>query len=112
MPDAGAIAPSGRPAAGGQQAVVRFNDCPQLDLRTTLIHGLCSWPDIFRRTLDREDEAVGLIQTIPPAVRAVRLAEAKAHARIDDAENDALLAGYIRSATASIEQYLGMALIT
>ena len=55
---------------------------------------------------------MGLIQITPPAVVPLSLAEAKAHARIDGAEDDALVAGYIRSATASIEAYLGMALIT
>jgi uncharacterized phiE125 gp8 family phage protein len=43
---------------------------------------------------------VSLILVTPPVATPVQLAEVKAQARVDDATEDALLAGYVRSATA------------
>lgn len=48
---------------------------------------------------------------LPPAVVPVALAEAKAFLRLDAASEDALIAGFIRSATALAEAFTGQRLI-
>lgn len=48
---------------------------------------------------------------LPPAVVPVALDEAKAFLRIDDDREDALIAGFIRSATALAEAFTGQCLI-
>jgi uncharacterized phiE125 gp8 family phage protein len=47
----------------------------------------------------------------PPAAVPVSLAEVKAQCRVDDASEDPLLVGYIRSATDYVEQHSGLRLI-
>ena len=48
---------------------------------------------------------------LPPAVVPVALVEAKAFLRLDDPSEDALIAGFIRSATALAEAFTGQRLI-
>ena len=48
---------------------------------------------------------------LPPAVVPVALEEAKAFLRIDDTREDALIAGFVRSATALAEAFTGQCLI-
>ena len=55
---------------------------------------------------------MNLVQIIPPATLPISMAEAKAIARLDGQDDDAVVAGYIRTATQAAEQYLGRALIT
>jgi uncharacterized phiE125 gp8 family phage protein len=56
---------------------------------------------------------MSLTLTTPATALPLSLTEAKAITRLDgDEVDDALVAGYIRSATTSVEQYLGVTLIT
>jgi hypothetical protein len=48
----------------------------------------------------------------PPAVLPISLLEAKAIARLDGNDDDAFIAGLVRTAVDHVEQYLGMSLIT
>lgn len=52
----------------------------------------------------------GLVVAISPTTDPVSLAEAKAHCRVEQAEEDALLAGYIIAARQHLEQITGRAL--
>lgn len=49
---------------------------------------------------------MGLHRIVAPAYEPVSLAEAKAHLRITAAEDDALIAGYLLSATRAAEDYV------
>lgn len=55
---------------------------------------------------------MGLFQIAGPTTEPVLLAEAKAHCRIDDTDEDGLLAGYIIAARQHVETHLRRALIT
>lgn len=55
---------------------------------------------------------MGLVLTAAPAVEPVTVDEAKAHLRIDHAEEDALLASLIATSRLHIETALDLALIT
>jgi uncharacterized phiE125 gp8 family phage protein len=55
---------------------------------------------------------VTLVRTAAPAALPISLIEARAIARLDGQEDDAVLAAYLRSATEAAERYLGMSLIT
>jgi uncharacterized phiE125 gp8 family phage protein len=55
---------------------------------------------------------VGLSLVTAPTVEPVSLAEAKAHLRLDNADDDGLLAGYILAARRFAEGYLRGAIIT
>jgi uncharacterized phiE125 gp8 family phage protein len=55
---------------------------------------------------------MALVLTSPPAVEPVSLAEAKAHLRLDLADDDALIASLITTARLQVEAALGLALIT
>lgn len=55
---------------------------------------------------------MSLVQTTPPALEPVSLAEVKAHLRIDTSSEDLLLATLIATARQHIERALGMALIS
>jgi uncharacterized phiE125 gp8 family phage protein len=48
----------------------------------------------------------------PPTIEPVSLAEAKAHLRVTEADDDALIAGYILAARHAAESYIRGALIT
>ena len=48
----------------------------------------------------------------PPASEPVTLAEAKAWARVDSADEDAVLTGLVAAARAAAEEYLGRSLVT
>jgi uncharacterized phiE125 gp8 family phage protein len=54
---------------------------------------------------------MGLKLISPPVTTPVTLAEAKAHLRVVDSDDDTLIAGYIAAATNSTEAFLGRALI-
>jgi uncharacterized phiE125 gp8 family phage protein len=47
----------------------------------------------------------------PPATTPVTLAEAKAHLRVIDADDDTVISAYIQAATKSAEAFLGRALV-
>jgi uncharacterized phiE125 gp8 family phage protein len=55
---------------------------------------------------------MSLEQLTMPGVTPISLAEAKAHSRVDVADDDALILGYIRSATQAAEALLNRSLIT
>jgi uncharacterized phiE125 gp8 family phage protein len=48
----------------------------------------------------------------PPAAVSISLHEVRAQCRVEDGSEDALLAGYVRSATDYVEQHSGLRLIT
>jgi uncharacterized phiE125 gp8 family phage protein len=55
---------------------------------------------------------MGLSLVTPPTIEPVSLAEAKAHLRVTEADDDALIAGYILAARHAAESYIRGALIT
>lgn len=55
---------------------------------------------------------MGLVLITPPVEPVVSLEEAKAHLRVDTAEEDALIEAYIKAATEHVEKATGRALIT
>jgi uncharacterized phiE125 gp8 family phage protein len=54
---------------------------------------------------------VSLILITPPIGTPISLAEARAQCRVDDASEDALIAGYIRAATDAVENMTGLKLL-
>jgi uncharacterized phiE125 gp8 family phage protein len=54
---------------------------------------------------------VALVQITPPAAAPISLAEVKAQTRVEGSEEDALLMGYVRSATDAVEQLTGLKLL-
>jgi len=55
---------------------------------------------------------MALIRTSAPAVPPVTLSDAKAHLRVDGIDEDTLITSLIETATAHIERWIGLALIT
>lgn len=53
---------------------------------------------------------MGLTLITPPTVYPVTLAEAKAHCRVDSADEEALITGLIAAATSYVEEYTGRSL--
>ena len=54
---------------------------------------------------------MSLIQTIPPAVEPVTLADVKAHLRVSHGDDDAFISNLITAARRQIEQRIGLCLI-
>jgi uncharacterized phiE125 gp8 family phage protein len=54
---------------------------------------------------------VSLILISPPVGTPISLQEARAQCRVDDASEDALLSGYVRSATEHVENITGLKLL-
>src|SRR5204863_7116583 len=76
--------------------------------------GLTGWPAFAGHdSFDFDGARTMSLQLItPPAIEPVTLAEAKAHLKVDTADDDALIAAQIAAARASAEWHLGRALIT
>jgi len=55
---------------------------------------------------------MAIVQTSPPALMPVTLADAKAHLRVDASDEDTLITSLIETATSHIEREYGLALIT
>ena len=54
---------------------------------------------------------MSLIQTTPPTVEPISLAEAKAHLRVTHADDDTYISTLIKSARCTVEQFCGLALL-
>ena len=52
------------------------------------------------------------IRTVPPVAQVVSVLEAKEHLNITESASDALIARFTRAATAKVEQYTGLGLLT
>jgi len=55
---------------------------------------------------------VGLVQTAAPSVEPLTTAEAKAHLRVDFADDDTLIDSFVQAARKAVEAHIHMSLIT